>query len=413
VRVSPTPQVLTPQRDGSVLAAGARGGEGVVWVLRPPTPSPTDSVRVPGGARAIRTGAGDRVYFAGGDELRAVQARTLVAAGPVALGSGVRAAAASPSGDRLFVLTERSGEVRVVDRYAGAVVQTVQLPGDARDLRVDPLGRYLLVRPIRGDSAWVVAVGTARVVGAAPGAWRDDLPLVLPDGAILAAQGADVTVTDAETLRQRTSVPGGAADFWHMVLWNGFRPRAAGLDQPATFREARAEADDGEAEDSAAADDSTATPDESPVTPPESTAAEPPAAPPSATPREPAIANASEVAPVTGSAEGEVALPRPIAQPGAQPAVQPAVPPAVRPRRAARRAGAYTVQFAAAPSEREARRALARLKISGTTLRVVPRAFDGQTVYRVVAGPFASRAEAERVGRAAGAGNYWVYGGAP
>ena len=71
------------------------------------------------------------------------------------------------------------------------------------------------------------------------------------------------------------------------------------------------------------------------------------------------------------------------------------------------------VRANAAPSEREARRALARLKLPGTTLRVVPRAFDGQTVYRVVAGPFASRAEAERVGRAAGPGNYWVYGGAP
>jgi hypothetical protein len=147
VRLAPAPQALYPQRDGSVLAASARGGTGVVWVLRPPSPDATDSVRVPGGARAVHLGGADRVYFAGGDELLGVQARTLAAAAPVALGASYRAAAASPSGDRLYVLTDRAAELRVVDRYAGVVSATVPLPGAARDLRVDPLGRYLLVRP--------------------------------------------------------------------------------------------------------------------------------------------------------------------------------------------------------------------------------------------------------------------------
>lgn len=402
VRLAPTPQALYPQRDGSVLAAGARGGTGVVWVLRPPTSAPTDSVRVPGGATPVRLGGGDRVYFSGGDQLLAVQARTLAPAAPVPLGAGVRSAAASPSGDRVFVLTDRRAEVQVVDRYAGAVAQTVALPGDARELRVDPLGRYLLVRPAAGDSAWVVAVGTGRVVGAASGAWRADLPLVLPDGTILTARGADVALVDGETLRTRATVAGGAGDFWHLVLWNGFRPRAAGLDQPTSFRAAAQEAPDSAAgADSTAADsapgaDSLAP---EPTTPPDTAATTPPPPP------QPTVATAdvSFGSPqLVGRSGGEVVLD--LALPGVAGA-QPA------PR--LRRARAYTVQFAAAPTEREARRALARLRVAGAPLRVVPRAYDQQTVYRVVAGPFATRAKADSVGRAAGAGNYWVYEGAP
>jgi hypothetical protein len=60
-------EVLVPQRDGSLLAAGARAGTGHVWTLRPPGERVADSASLPGGTRALRTGGTDRVYFAGGD----------------------------------------------------------------------------------------------------------------------------------------------------------------------------------------------------------------------------------------------------------------------------------------------------------------------------------------------------------
>jgi cell division septation protein DedD len=255
------------------------------------------------------------------------------------------------------------------------------------------------------------------VLGAVQGAWRDDLPLVLPDGAILTATGADVALVDGETLRARRTVPGGAGDFWHLVLWNGFRPRAAGLDQPVTFREAATPEDDAgdtlgsdDAEspgDSAAADTLVA-----PSAPAESTTAPRPAVLRPTVP--PPTASAALI---SESAAGQV-IPVAYAGPRPTPALLGQPEAAAMPTRdapARRRSGrrTYTVQFAAAPSEREARRTMARLRVPGATLRVVPRAFDGQTVYRVVAGPFATRGEAERAGRAAGAGNYWVYVGAP
>ena len=361
-------QELFPQRDGSVLAAGVRDGAGYVWRLRPPTTRVTDSVAVPGGTRAIRTGTSDRVYFAAGSELVGVRSRDLEPVRAVALEAELRAAVATPSGDRLFVATETPGALAVIDRFREAVSTTLTLPGEIRELRMDPLGRYLLVRPTRGDSAWVVAIGAGRVIGALPGSWRDDLPLVLPDGAIATATGADVAVIEAESLRPRRTIAGGAADFWHVVLWNGFRPRAAGLDQPVTFGGGE------RAADSAAPTDSVPPPDTS-APPPDTTT--PPAPPETSSVSRP-------IRPTVPSA-GEVALP-----PGR----------------------GYTVQFVAAETEGDARSVARRLNVDGAPLRVVPAQRNGRKVYRVVSGPFATRADAERVARETG-NEFWVFEGAP
>jgi cell division septation protein DedD len=364
-------QELFPQRDGSVLAAGVRGGTGYVWRLRPPTTRIADSATVAGGGRAVRTGSTDRVYFATGTELHGVRSRDLEAVPTVTLPGAARAIVATPSGDRLYVALQGSADVAVVDRFRDAVARTITLPGEVRDLRVDPLGRYLLARPARGDSAWVVAVGDDRVLGRVAGAWRDDLPLVTPDGRIAAATGADVTLLDGATLQPRDTVAGGAADFWHVVQWNGFRPRAAELDRPVTFGGGGG----GGGTDSTATDSGAPLPD-SAAPLPDST--QPPAPlPPDTAPR--------PVRPTVPS-PGEVALP-----PGE----------------------GYTVQFAAAESEREARAVVRRVSRRGRPLRVVPATRDGRTFYRVVSGPFPSRAEAERAARTTGLPQYWVYEGVP
>jgi cell division septation protein DedD len=259
-----------------------------------------------------------------------------------------------------------------------------------------------------------VALGTGRVLGAIGGAWRADLPLVLPDGGIAAAVGNDVRIVDGETLRPRATVGGGAGDFWHLVLWNGFRPRAAGLDQPVQF-EAGEENDPVIEDADSAAVGADATPPDSTLPPPDGAGPPPAAAPPPASgsgvPRPTVPPPDDAGAAATFVSAGEVLLPGRAAAPQAPGGAQ-ARPATGRAQRTSAGAG-YTVQFAAAPTEREARRALARLRLPNVTLRVVPRSYDGRTVYRVVAGPFPTRADAERAGRAAGAGNYWVYVGTP
>ena len=367
-------QELYPQRDGSVLAAGVRGGTGYVWRLRPPTTRIGDSATVAGGGRAVRTGSVERVYFAAGQELHGVRSRDLAAVPAVALDGPVRAIVATPSGDRMYVALEGSGEVAVVDRFRDAVARSITLPGEVRELRIDALGRYLLARPARGDSAWVVAVGTDRVVGSVAGAWRDDLPLVMPDGAIATATGDDVTLLDGASLQPRDTVAKGAADFWHVVLWNGFRPRSAELDKPVTFGGGERGADSAAADTSALPADTLAPPPDTATpapTPPETTTAPRPARP--------------TVPPPNGASPGEVAL-----APGE----------------------GYTVQFAAADDEREARAVVRRVTMPGRPLRVVPATRGGHRFYRVVSGPFASRSDAERAARTTGM-RFWVYEGVP
>jgi septal ring-binding cell division protein DamX len=188
-----------------------------------------------------------------------------------------------------------------------------------------------------------------------------------------------VTLVDGATLRERSRVSGGAADYWHVVTWNGFRPRAAGLDKPVEFRTDTPVADTAVV-DSAAAD-TTAPPDTTRRTPPDTVAV----------PQAPAPAPLV----VTASA-GEV------------------VPEAPRDRGAAvqTRRRRWTVQFAAVETAREARRVAARIKLKGTPLRIVPATRAGKPWWLVVAGPFPTRAAAERVGRASNH-DYWTYEGAP
>ena len=227
-----------PQPDGSLLVAAQRNEKTVVWRLRPPEKTVLDSVVLPPTGRGVSTPIGDLVYFTVEGGLIGVRSRDLSTVPAIEFPTPVLALTPTPSGDRLYVATDSSRSISIVDRYTHRIRGTIALPGAARDLRMDPLGRYVLARPAGGDSAWVIAVGTDRLIGSVRTEWRADLPFVAPDGSVVLATGNDAALVDGETLRRTRRVPGGAKDFWHLILWNGFRPRAAGLDEPVTFQTA-------------------------------------------------------------------------------------------------------------------------------------------------------------------------------
>jgi hypothetical protein len=228
-------RAVFPQPDASLLVLGERQGGSVVWRLRPPSTTIVDSVVLPRVDRALRTQVGDRLYLGGERELTGIRTRTMERTPSIELDGPVELLAATPSGDRVFVVTRGAKAIQVVDRYREKVNGTIEIGRNVADLRVDPLGRYLLVHPEKVDSTIVIALGTNRVVGAAATTWRADLPFVAPDGGVALAQGADVFVVDGETLRPTGHVRGGAADFWYPFRWTGFRPRAATLDKPVEF----------------------------------------------------------------------------------------------------------------------------------------------------------------------------------
>jgi cell division septation protein DedD len=364
---SPAREVL-PATDGSLLVLADRDDRTVVWQLFPPERTVTDSAVVPRAKLAVRTQVGDRVYFGVGAELLGLRTRGLDPVPAIRLEHPARTLAPTPSGDRLYVVTDPGGRIAVADRYSGKVEQSIELPGTAIELRMDPTGRYLLARSASGDSAWVIAVGTGRLVGTVASAWRADLPAVTPDGWIATVRARDVVLVDGETLRPQGTVKGGASDAWLFVAWDGFRQRTPALDEPVV-----ATSDSGSRSEPAG--------EEHPI----------PAAPP-----RPDSAGAPRTAPA----------PQPPSAPRA------GAPPHADSAQAPSTGVGFTVQFAAVLSEQSARATAQEIMVNGQRPRVVATQRSGTTIYRVVMGPYATRAEAERMATAAGK-PFWIYEGAP
>lgn len=231
----PPAEGLIPLPDGTLVLVSNEGRRNVLRRLHPPEPRVTQSASVPRAELLVRTDLGDRLYFIGDSGLAGVRTRDLARTKTVWLPGHAVDAVATPSGDRIFVALQGKSALTVVDRYTEEISRTIDVGGPVTALRMDPDGAYLLARNADGDSVRVVAIGTARSIGTMPSRWRADLPLIGPDGGIAVLHDGDVAVVDAETQRERTRFAGGAADLWTLVRWNGFRPRAKGLDVPVNF----------------------------------------------------------------------------------------------------------------------------------------------------------------------------------
>ncbi len=349
---------LLPQHDGSLLVLIDEGDtKALVMRFRPPDARLLDSLELDAPQRVARTDVGDRVYFALGSRLLALNTGGLVQTANVRVEGDILALAPTPSGDRLYIVT-KSDAVDVFDRYSGKVVARVPLPGLVTDLRMDALGRYVLARSALGDTSWVVSTASNRYLGAVEGAWRDDLPAVVLDGTIATVRGSDVVFVDPTSRNEVVHVKGGAADRWFFMLWNGFRPRAQGIDQPVQFA--------WRGQDSVMAR---------------------------------ALGDTGSVAfvgrDVDTASRGTVSSRIDSVRPPA---------PAVR--------SSWTVSFAVVLNEERARALASEISVDGERAHVVAGHSGDTPVFRVVLGPYATRGDAERVGRGSGR-QFWVYDGVP
>jgi hypothetical protein len=334
------PRAIFPQINGSLLILAGRGSNARIWRMHPPDNRLTDSVMLADATAGASAPLGDRVYFLTGPKtLVGVHARTLQRGTAIEFDRPIENLAATPSGDRFYVTSDSGTELGIVARFQDRIAGRVTLPGRARELRVDPFGRYLLARAATGDSVWIVSVGADKVIGTVHTAWRGDLPFVAPDGAVALQSGNDVAFIDPQAMREVRRAADGASDFWYPFVWTGFRPRSASLDTPATF----------------SSDSDTVS-----IAPPV---------------RVDSVAPAT-IAPVDSIKNG------------------------------------FTVSFAALLDETRAREQAGQITVEGQTARVVTTVTDGTAVYRVVLGPYPTREEAERVGRAS-AKSYVVYAGSP
>jgi DNA-binding beta-propeller fold protein YncE len=334
-------RAVFPQANGGLLVLAGRRESSTLWRMRPPENRLLDTLEAGRVSHAVSAPFGGRLYLADNRTMTGVAAQTLNESAGIRFDRAVAAIATTPSGDRFYVVTDSSSTLYVVDRYRDRIAARLNLPGEPRDLRVDPFGRYLLVRAAKGDSVWIVGIGSDRVLGTIRSRWLGDVPFVAPDGAIGATDGRDLVFLDVATSRELQRVADGASDFWYPFVWTGLRARAAALDQPARF---------------------------------------------------PTDSDTAARAPVTPAAPAETT---------AHPA--PSVDTAI---------SGFTVSFAALLAETKAREQAAKIVVQGQTARVVTSVTSGTAIYRVVLGPFRTRAEADQVGRASGM-SYVVYPGTP
>jgi cell division septation protein DedD len=150
------------------------------------------------------------------------------------------------------------------------------------------------------------------------------------------------------------TIRGAGRDIWAFIAWDGFHPRAQGPDEPPSFDA-----------------DTNLHPD---ITHLDSTAI-------TSIPRVDTQATA----------------------PSAQPMRADSAPP---------RTPTFTVQFAAVRSAQSAQDVAHELLGAGVQPHVVPSTVAGVTIYRVILGPFTTRAAADSAGLASGK-PYWIYEGAP
>lgn len=345
-----TARAVFAQPNGDLIITANRGAQTIVWKVHPPDDVVQDSVILPLSGRAVRTQVGDRIYFTVDSGLVGVKAKDLSPVGAIELPSRVRTLAPTPSGDRIYIATMADSSLSVVDRYSGSVQSGVTLPAPPLDLRMDALGRYLLAEFPKGDSAWVIEIGNNRLVGAVPTKWDTDLPAITPEGQLATLSGKDVILIDPAKLAAKSTITGGGKDFWYFFAWDGFKPRAQGLDQPVTFPS-----------DSVA--DSTTASSTASSTTPTNPAPDTTRRPPAVTPPAPATAG-------------------------------------------------FMVSFAALLSEDKAQQMASTIKVGPNTAHVVSTSTAGSPIYRVVLGPFATREEADRVGRSSKR-DYWIYEGSP
>lgn len=350
---------IVPSPDGSLMVLSTTSEGTLVRRVIPPETRVLDSVSVRPIRFTARTQAGDRLWAVTDRGLVSLRTRDLTEAFDYSIGDSVVALALTPSGDRVFVATVER-KLRVIDRYAEDERGSVSLPARVSGLRMDPDGHYLLAKAADFDSIFVISIGTERVVSTIAAPWRSDLPLVTPEGHILVARGDDAVLIDAESTRQRMIYAGGASDQWSLVRWDGFRPRAAGLDRPVEFEEYAA--------DSAATDS--------------------------------ALTRMiyGRYGDITGIGRSAPMTPTPA--------------PAPTPDSRSDGRETWTVSFATMLAEDRAKAMADSITVDGRRARVVPGNRDGVPVWRVLLGPFDTRQAAERAGMTSRL-SYWVFEGAP
>lgn len=322
---------------------------------------------VPDAAAVAASRDGDAVAFATDSGIVVLEDRDQWRPWYVHLTGTPVAVAFAPSGYRLYVALRAKSELAVVDRFLHKERPAIPLPGPAADLRFDPWGRIVLVKPAgTGDDTWVVGVASGRLTGRLSTRWASDLPTISEGGVVLDREGRAVVARDVRSLDSLGAIADGGSDLWFVGRW---KPASAVVAARQAHRL--------------------------------DTLAARSVQPPAPRPVAPVVASVSR--PVASAGVPPAAAPRAVPAQRTLPApVQPAPVAAV----AADRQSLVWVQVSASQNERLARDLATELAHAGYPARVASPASPAES-WRVLVGPFANRTSADSVARGLGR-PYWI-----
>ncbi len=220
-RVEPLPVALWgAARSRLVALAEVENGDRFLMGLadgRPPVihrlPAGTLAISPWGDVAVVSTDSG-LVVFEPADSTPPRFERVRPAPGPVAI---------SAAAHHIYTV-DAENRLLAYDRFDLDRLRRIELPDMAEALRVDPLGKLLLVRAADGETIWVVDLTRWEIAATLAGGWSDDLPAVAADGTILLRQGDDVVALAAETFAAVDRIEGGAKDLWQTARWDPKRP---------------------------------------------------------------------------------------------------------------------------------------------------------------------------------------------
>ncbi len=228
-----------PVEDAGVVAlVGAEEGP-TLWLLRAGQPEPEAVGRADVRLPALVTAWGRRLVFTGAD------GRTLVTIGLPQLAEVDRlelegeagALAASPSSHQLYAGTASAPRVVGVNRFTGRTWSLARLERPARALRPTLFGDGLLAHD-GAETWWLSLEGGAPT--ALPTEWREDLPLGLPGGRVLALRDGVVRLLGSDGAEIGPALEDETDAWWVPVRWRPLRPAVVAT--PAGEREGEAEA---------------------------------------------------------------------------------------------------------------------------------------------------------------------------
>ena len=206
--------------DGGVLVVLDEGSEQrTLWLLNRDEDEPVEMGTASVGLPGVVTAWGRRAVLAStaGRGLVVLTVDPIEQAGEVDVDGSITTLAASPSTHEIYVALDAPPRLVAVNRFNLASRTVAELRGPVTSIRPSLFGEGILVAQ-DGEASWVPVGGGSPVRLGSD--WREDLPVGLPDGRVVAVTTDRIVAVDVVAGGQ-VDIEGAQVDSWWLPIhWN-------------------------------------------------------------------------------------------------------------------------------------------------------------------------------------------------